>query len=201
MQQLTKSWLRASDHFANSVLEANRATLAALGFSNGGQKETRQTKPNVESVAYDEQGWTDTRTVESPEDIQTGDVVTFSKTISEEDVRSFARASGDTNRLHLDDSFASETRFKGRIAHGTLVSGLISAALARLPGVVVYLSQDTRFLSPVEIGERLTAEVEVVEVLDTDRFRLSTSVTNEDEEAVIDGEAVVLVDPAPDGGE
>ena len=65
--------------------------------------------------------------------IRVGDRVRFSKTISEDDVRAFAEASGDTNRLHLDDEYAEDTRFGRRIAHGTLVGGLISAALARLP--------------------------------------------------------------------
>ncbi|ELZ94474.1 enoyl-CoA hydratase [Haloferax mucosum ATCC BAA-1512] len=200
-QQLTEAWLRASSHFANSVVEANRATLAALGFNNRNGNGHARSDPNVESVAYDDPDWTGTRTVENADDIQIGDTVTFSKTISDEDVHAFAEASGDTNRLHLDDAFATETRFSGRIAHGTLVSGLISAALARLPGVTVYLSQNMRFLNPVRIGSRLTATVEVTEALATDRFRLSTSVTNEDDETVIEGEAVVLVDPEPEARE
>ncbi|AHZ24090.1 MaoC family dehydratase (plasmid) [Haloferax mediterranei ATCC 33500] len=198
MQQLTSAWLRASGHLANSVLEANRATLAALGLSDGDQSGEVELEPSVESVAYDDSDWTETRTVDASENINPGDTVTFSKTISDEDVRAFAKVSGDTNRLHLDETFAEGTRFGGRIVHGTLVSGLISAALARLPGVTVYLSQDMRFLNPVQIGSRLTAEVEVVEALAEDRFRLSTTVTNADGEAVIEGEAVVLVDSAPD---
>ncbi|WP_396613746.1 MaoC family dehydratase (plasmid) [Haloferax sp. S1W] len=203
MQELTATWLRASQHFANSVLEANRATLAAFGFSDDtdDERNEEQHEATTGSVAYDDSDWEVTRTVDSPDDIETGDTVTFSKTLTEEDIQAFAHASGDTNRLHLDDSFARKTRFGGRIAHGTLVSGLISAALARLPGSVVYLSQDTRFLSPVEIGSRLTAKVEVAEVLAADRYRLSTAVTKGDGEDVIDGEAVVLVDPVPDTDE
>lgn len=190
VSQVTKAWVRASGHLTNSVLEANRATLAAFGLSNGG--------PEGEQADTE---WTVERTVDEREQLSVGDSVTFSKTISEEDVNAFAYASGDTNRLHLDQKFAEGTRFGDRIAHGTLVSGLISAALARIPGMVIYLSQDSRFLGPVSLGERVTAVVEVVETLENDRYRLSTTVYNEDDDEVIDGEAVVLVDELPDDRE
>ncbi|MFW6435618.1 MAG: CBS domain-containing protein [Halovenus sp.] len=129
--------------------------------------------------------------------IDVGDTVTFSKTVAEEDVRAFAEASGDTNRLHLEAPFAEKTRFGEQIAHGTLVAGLISAALARLPGLTIYLSQDLSFLGPVQLGERITAECAVIEHLGEDQFRLSTDVLGSDGEAVIEGEAVVISDTIP----
>jgi acyl dehydratase/CBS domain-containing protein len=129
--------------------------------------------------------------------INVGDRLTFSKRLDEEAVRAFAEATGDTNRLHLDAEFAAETRFGGRIVHGTLVAGLISAALARLPGLTIYLSQDLSFLGPVRLGDRVTAACAVVEDLGKDRFRLTTSVSNSDGEQVIDGEAVVVSDELP----
>jgi acyl dehydratase len=64
--------------------------------------------------------------------------------------------------------------------------------------MTVYLSQDLRFLKPVDIGSELTAVVEIVEDLGDDRYRLDTVVEDADETAVIDGEAVVLIDPAPE---
>jgi 3-hydroxybutyryl-CoA dehydratase len=112
-------------------------------------------------------------------------------------VERFAAASGDTNPLHLDGEWAEETRFEGRIAHGTLVAGTISAALARLPGGVIYLSQDLEFRAPVRIDDRVTADVEVVEDLGEGRFRLRTTVESEGA-TVIDGEAVVLIEDVPD---
>lgn len=138
-------------------------------------------------------GWKWDRTVEDSDAVDVGDSITFSKEISDDDVRGFAEASGDTNPLHLEDDYAAETRFGGRIAHGMLVGGLISAALARFPGTVVYLSQDFEFKGPVRIGDRARAEVEVVDTLEGGRYRLSTRV-HVDEEVVIDGEAVVLID-------
>ena len=130
--------------------------------------------------------------------IDVGDTITFSKTVGEEDIRAFAEASGDTNRLHLEAPFAEKSRFGERIAHGTLVAGLISAALARLPGLTIYLSQDLSFLGPVQLGERITAECAVIERLGEDQFRLSTDVLGSDGEAVIEGEAVVISDTIPE---
>lgn len=150
------------------------------------------------AVAYEDTAWTATRTVDSREELGVGDSVVFEKSFSEADVDTFAHTSGDTNRLHLDAEFAGESRFGGRIAHGTLVSGLISAALARLPGLTVYLSQDTSFTAPAAVGDRFTAECEIVEDLGNWQYRLTTVVTDEDGTELVDGEAVVLVDEAPD---
>jgi len=127
-----------------------------------------------------------------------GDHVRFSKTLSAADVERFAEISGDTNRLHLDDEFAQGSRFGRRIVHGTLVSGIISAALARLPGLTVYLSQELSYRGPVDIGDRVTAHCEVVEQLKADRFRLATAVDDGDGETVVEGDAVVISDPIPD---
>jgi len=126
--------------------------------------------------------------------------VRFSKRLAESEVEGFADASGDTNRLHLDAAYAEGTRFGRRIVHGTLVAGTISAALARLPGLIIYLSQELSYLGPVDIDERVTAECEVVESLGGDRYCLDTRVTGADGEPVLDGEAVVLADTIPEGG-
>jgi len=130
--------------------------------------------------------------------IDVGDHVRFSKTLSAADVERFAEISGDTNRLHLDDEFAQGSRFGRRIVHGTLVSGIISAALARLPGLTVYLSQELSYRGPVDVGDRVTAHCEVVEQLKEDRFRLATAVDDGDGECVVEGDAVVISDPIPD---
>jgi acyl dehydratase/CBS domain-containing protein len=130
--------------------------------------------------------------------VDVGDVVRFSKRLTDGDVRAFARASGDENRLHLDPDYAATTRFGGRIAHGVLTLGVVSAALARLPGLVIYLSQSVRFVAPVPIGDRVTAVCEVVDALGGGRHRLRTTVEDESGTPVVDGEAVVLVDGRDD---
>jgi 3-hydroxybutyryl-CoA dehydratase len=131
--------------------------------------------------------------------VAVGHKVQFTKTVSDEDVRLFAQASGDDQPLHLDESFGERTRFKRRIAHGMLSAGFISAALGtRLaPGwVVVYLTQQLRFRQPVGIGDTITADVEVTAV-DTEKriVTLRTDCLNQAGEAVVKGEATVLLDP------
>jgi acyl dehydratase len=196
---MTSAWLRSSKHFSkslvhmySSVAEANRAMMT----QRNGDSELRE--PEVDSVAYSQESWSMERSADGETELGVGDVVRFSKRITEEEVLTFATISGDTNRLHLDDEFAADTRFGRRIVHGTLVSGLISSALARLPGMTVYLSQDLRFLKPVDIGSELTAIVEIVEDLGDDRYRLDTVVETGDGTTVVDGEAVVLIDPSPE---
>ena len=150
-----------------------------------------------QDTAYEKPDW-EFEYVGHQAQIDVGDVIRFSKPLDEAEVDEFADASGDTNRLHLDDEYAKGTRFGRRIVHGTLVAGVISAALARLPGLIIYLSQEIGYLGPVDLGERVTAECEVVEAVGENRYRLTTTVTDIEDETVIDGEAVVLADPIPD---
>lgn len=148
-------------------------------------------------VGREDDDWDVERAVAESGSVSVGDRVRFEKTVTTAEVGAFADASGDTNRLHVDPEFAADTRFGGPIVHGALVTGLVSAAVARLPGVVVYLGQDSEFHAPVRPGERPVAEVEVVEALGEDRYRLETTV-EADAGVAVDGEATVLVDPLPD---
>jgi predicted transcriptional regulator/acyl dehydratase len=167
-----------------------------------------RTQPRDESIerharervdtAYENEDWEFESIGKRDDHIDLGDVVEFTKTISQADVEAFAEASGDTNRLHLDAEYAAGTRFGHQIVHGTLGIGVISAAIARLPGLIVYLSQDVSYLGPIPVGDRVTATCEVVEDLGNDRYRLTTAVEAEDSTQVIDGEAVVMADPIPE---
>jgi acyl dehydratase/CBS domain-containing protein len=167
-------------------------------------REGRRDEPTGEShtrsrpdTAYENDEWTFESIGQHDERIDVGDMVRFSKTIDEDDVRAFADVSGDTNRLHLDAEYAAASRFGESIAHGTLVVGTISAALARLPGLVIYLSQDVSYRGPVPYGTRVTATCEVIEDLGNDRYRLTTIVHDENDGQVVDGEAVVIADDLP----
>jgi 3-hydroxybutyryl-CoA dehydratase len=131
--------------------------------------------------------------------LEVGHTVKFTKTVSEEDVVLFAKVTGDNQPLHLDDAFAAKTRFKKRIAHGMLSAGFISAALGTKltpDAVVVYLSQQLRFRLPVAIGDTITAVVEVT-AIDPEKnvVTLRTDCVNQAGDAVVKGEATVLLDP------
>ncbi|SIS13669.1 MaoC family dehydratase [Natronorubrum thiooxidans] len=186
-------WTDASRHAITSYRHANDAVFSAFGLPTSTTSDERIEAP-IGELAYAVSDWSMERSADTVDELDVGDSVRFTKSLPERDLEAFARVSGDTNRLHLEEQFATHTRFAGRIAHGTLVAGTISAALARLPGVTVYLTQELRFNAPVYPGETVTAECKVVEVLGTDRYRLLTTVVNEDGDSVIDGEATVLIE-------
>jgi len=125
---------------------------------------------------------------------QVGDKASMAKTVSETDVYLFAGITGDLNPAHVNEAWAKTTKFGGRIAHGMISAGFISAVLAmKLPGPgTIYLGQTLKFTAPVRIGDTVTAEVEVIEIIDGKRLRLRTTATNQDGTVVVEGEALVL---------
>ena len=128
-------------------------------------------------------------------ELMVGQRAHFSKTISEADIYLFAGITGDNNPAHIDATYASQTRFKTRIAHGMLTAGFVSAVIGtQLPGPgSVYLGQDLKFLAPVRIGDTVRAEVEVIETQPGRKIvKLRTRCTNQDGVRVLDGIATVL---------
>lgn len=133
------------------------------------------------------------------EELQPGMAAERSKTVTEADVTLFAGVTGDFNPAHVDEEAARRGRFGGRIAHGMLTAGLLSAVMGtRLPGPgCIYVGQTLRFTRPVRIGDTVTARVEVTELRPDDRrVVLATTCRNQDGETVLEGEAEVLV-PEP----
>lgn len=129
------------------------------------------------------------------EDLEDGMSAVISKTVTEADIVLYAGISMDTNPLHLDEAYASGSRFGGRIAHGMIGAGLISALLGtKLPGPgAIYVSQSLRFKAPVRIGDTLVAEVTVTGLdPEKNRARFATRV-HVGETLVIDGEAELLM--------
>src|SRR5512142_3035488 len=128
--------------------------------------------------------------------LQPGEKASRTTLISDDMIRAFASLTGDTNPVHLDDAYASGTRFGRRIAHGMIPAGLISATLANdLPGPgTIYLSQTLQFKAPVYPGDTITARVEIKNARpDKPIVTLSTVCTNQNNVAVLEGEAVVLI--------
>jgi 3-hydroxybutyryl-CoA dehydratase len=128
------------------------------------------------------------------DELEVGMSAVFSRTIVEADVVKFAEVSGDDNTVHLDEDYARGTSFGGRIVHGILSAGLISATIAaKLPGPgTIYLRQNLKFCAPVRIGDRVEARVSVAEIiLERNRVVLTTTCVVGDV-IVIDGDALVL---------
>lgn len=128
------------------------------------------------------------------EQLSIGQTASFSKTVTESDIYLFAGVTGDINPAHVNEAYASKTFFKGRIAHGMLSAGFISAVLGmQLPGPgTIYLEQNLRFLFPVRPGDTITATVEVVDLDPTKNTALLCTIcTNQDGKQVVDGLAKV----------
>ncbi|MCB5195978.1 MaoC family dehydratase [Deefgea salmonis] len=127
--------------------------------------------------------------------IVVGDSDEFRKTLTETDVVLFAGLSGDNNPMHIDEEFASQTQFAGRIAHGMLTASLISTVIGtKLPGPgCIYMGQNLRFVKPVRIGDTVTARVTVLEIqLEKQRVKLLTECWVKGE-VVLTGDALVWV--------
>ncbi len=128
----------------------------------------------------------------SIQELKIGDSAQLSRTITEKDIEEFARVTGDTNPLHLDENFAQKTIFKGRIAHGLISMGLFSTILGNiLPGYgTIYLSHEIKFIAPVRIGDTITARVQVLEInVEKNRVKFRTTCINQDGKIVVDGTA------------
>ena len=132
------------------------------------------------------------------EDIEMGMTRYIRKVITDRDIEQFAEISTDHNPVHLDDEYARDTIFEGRIAHGILTAGLVSAVIGeQLPGHgTIYMSQNLEFLAPVRPGDLVHAEVKVVDmVIDKRRVKLDCRCEVNGKNVLV-GEAIVL---APSG--
>jgi len=127
---------------------------------------------------------------------QIGQKASLEKVFTDDDVRTFAKISLDANPVHLNDEYAKNTIFKGRIVHGFLSGSLISAIIGTiLPGEgTIYLNQTMNFRKPVRIGEKIKATVEIVGIKEEKNIlTLNTYCENDTGEIVIEGSAVVKV--------
>ena len=128
------------------------------------------------------------------EDIEMGMTRHLNKVVTDEDIEMFAKVSTDHNPVHLDDAYAQDTIFEGRIAHGMLTAGLISAVIGeQLPGHgTVYMGQSLKFLAPVRPGDVVHAEVTVVDIDHAKRRVKLDCVCRVGTQKVLVGEAMVL---------
>lgn len=129
------------------------------------------------------------------EDLTIGLMAEYRKTITETDVVLFAGLTGDNNPMHIDEEFASETRFGGRIIHGMLTASMLSSVIGmKLPGPgCIYMSQNLRFIKPVKIGDTVSAQATVLEIYpEKQRVKLLTECYVRGTK-VLEGDALVWV--------
>ena len=128
------------------------------------------------------------------EDIAIGMTRHVEKRIEDYDIRAFAEISTDHNPVHLEEAYAQETIFGGRIAHGMLTASLISAVIGeQLPGHgTIYLGQSLKFRAPVRPGDTVRAEVTVAEIDYAKRRVTLDCVCRVGDTTVLEGDALVL---------
>jgi 3-hydroxybutyryl-CoA dehydratase len=128
--------------------------------------------------------------------LKVGDSASLSRTISESDIYQYAGITGDMNPVHMDEEYARQTPFGGRIAHGMLCAGLVGAVMGmKLPGPgAIYQGQTLSFLAPVRIGDTITATAEIIEIgAKKKSAQLKTTCINQNGVAVLEGVASVLL--------
>ena len=131
-------------------------------------------------------------------DIKIGDKFSIERKVTDELVRKFAEVSGDYNPIHLDEEFAKTTRFGKRIAHGMLSGAFISSVLGYefKERKIVYLSQTMKFTAPVFLDDTVTATATVTKIREGRGIvTLETICTNQNNERLVEGEAVVMILP------
>ncbi|MCG8477080.1 MAG: MaoC family dehydratase [Cytophagales bacterium] len=129
--------------------------------------------------------------------IQEGDIFSHEFSFSQEQVRAFAEVTGDSNPIHLDAEYASQTPFKQPIIHGMLGAAVFSKVFGTLfPGEgTVYLGQTLQFKRPMYVDTPYVSSFQVTEI---DRKKHQAKVRVEIKNAegrakvVLDGEALVM---------
>ena len=127
------------------------------------------------------------------DDLAVGQKASLTKTITESDLSHFIAITGDTNPLHVDEDFATQTLFGQRIAHGMLSASLFSTLVGmHIPGIgAIYKSQTLEFLRPVFIGDTLCAWFEIVEIdQEKEEIVIKSWIENQDGKNVIEGRVV-----------
>ena len=101
------------------------------------------------------------------EDLEVGMAAEITRVVTEADVNAFAELTGDFNPVHVDEEFAKQTMFKGRIAHGAFVASLLSAVMGtKLPGPgAIFRSLNLTYRGPVRVGEEVVVHAEIAEIV------------------------------------
>lgn len=128
-----------------------------------------------------------------------------STTLTDAHFLAFAEITGDRHPIHYDDEYAKTTRFGKRVAHGLLVTAMTAVGASNLSSllegsIVAFVEQSSRFLKPVLVGDTITPEIEVSELVPKTEMglvRLTTRVTNQRGELVLEGIHAYLIKKRP----
>jgi acyl dehydratase len=134
-------------------------------------------------------------------------VITEQRTITEDDIMTFAKLSGDNNRIHTDPEFSKTTVFGRQVAHGLLGLAIASGLAWQtgiLDGTVIAFREisEWKFVKPVFIGDRIYVDLDVKETKALPRIgggsvTILLEVKNQNEEVTHRGSWTVLMMSKP----
>lgn len=126
--------------------------------------------------------------------IEAGHTTTLRREITSQAVDAFAAVSGDLNPLHMDDSYAQQLGFSGRVAHGVLLGSYVSALIGmQFPGPGAFWAKQTfEWRLPVFVGDviEITATVKHKSA-GTRTLLMSVQAKNQKGQIVMNGEGAV----------
>lgn len=130
--------------------------------------------------------------------LQVGDSFTTTRTFTEEEVALFTTLSRDYNPIHFDERFAQARGFSAPICHGMLSASL----LTEIGGQIGWLasSMNFRFKRPVYVGDKLVCRWEIKEIDARGRAKALVTITNSEEDIVIEAEVGGVVPGAEERG-
>src|SRR3954464_15809070 len=132
------------------------------------------------------------------EELSVGQSASSQHTVTERDIQLFGEATGDMNPVHFDEDYARKTLFRGRVAHGVLTLGFMSAVLGnQLPGAgAIFVSSTTRFKGPVRIGDTVHTVCTVKEIRERREVVMACECSVAGK-IVVEAEALVLAPKKP----
>jgi acyl dehydratase len=142
------------------------------------------------------------------EEFSVGEKLTTEKrTVTENDIMTFARVSGDDNRIHTDPEFSKTTIFGKQVAHGLLGLAIASGLAWQtgiLDGTVIAFREvkEWKFIKPVFIGDTISVDLETIETKALPRIgggsvTITLEVKNQNEEVCHRGVWTVLMMSRP----
>jgi 3-hydroxybutyryl-CoA dehydratase len=134
-------------------------------------------------------------------------ITTPGRTVTEADVVGYAGLSGDYNSIHTDAVYATSGQFGQRVAHGLLGLSIASGLAVRtgiLEGTVLAFREirGWKFSRPIYLGDTIHVEIEVASTKAMNRLggglvELEMNVLNQDDQSVMRGSWLVLVESEP----
>ncbi len=96
-------------------------------------------------------------------ELKVGDSAAITKTVTIDDLRLFAAATGDANPSMLDPEFADSSIYREVVAHGMWSGAMLVNLLgSELPGLgTILVDQNLRYLRPVTVGDTVNFKITV----------------------------------------